>query len=79
MNVLVVGLFVCYPVHVAPACVGFGEGSDHFESYIRSLSLHLCKMLFPGLEPTTSWAQGNNFTAVPGLFFVCYHMVELVF
>ena len=51
------------PVHEAPACAGFGEGSDHFGSFVRSLSLHFCKRLFPGLEPVTSWSQGNSFTA----------------
>jgi hypothetical protein len=25
------------PVHVAPVCVGSGEGSNHFGSYVRSL------------------------------------------
>jgi hypothetical protein len=34
-------------VHVAPACAGSGEGSDHFGSYVRSLYLHFCKRLFP--------------------------------
>ena len=34
------------PVHVAPACAGSGEGSDHFGSIVRSLSLHFCKRLF---------------------------------
>jgi hypothetical protein len=34
------------PVHVAPACVGAGEGSDHFGSYVCNLSLHFCKRLF---------------------------------
>jgi hypothetical protein len=53
-------------VHVAPACVG----SDHFRSYVRSLFLHFCKRLFPGLEPMTSWSQGNNFTSAPGLPFI---------
>jgi hypothetical protein len=53
-------------VHVAPACAG----SDHFGSYIRSLSLHFYKRLFLGLEPMTSWSQGNDFTAVPGLPFM---------
>jgi hypothetical protein len=38
-------------VHVAPACAGFGEWSDHFGSYVRSLSLHFCKSLFSGIEP----------------------------
>jgi hypothetical protein len=47
-------------VHVAPTCAGFGEGSDHFVSYIRSLSLHFCKRLFPGLEPMTSHIEINN-------------------
>jgi hypothetical protein len=41
-------------VHVAPACAGSGEGSNHFGSYVRSLFLHFCKRLFPGLEPMTS-------------------------
>ncbi|XP_044343151.1 uncharacterized protein [Triticum aestivum] len=50
------------PVHVAPACAGSGEGSDHFGSIVRSLSLHFCKRLFPGLEPVTSWSQGSSFT-----------------
>jgi hypothetical protein len=79
MNIVGVGLFVCYRVHVASACIGSGEGSGRFGSYVHSISLHFCKMLFPGLEPTTSWSQGNNFTSVQGLFFVRYHMVELVF
>jgi hypothetical protein len=52
-------------VHVAPTCAGSGEGSDHFGSYVRSIFLYFCKR-FPGLEPTTSWSQGNNFTTVPG-------------
>jgi hypothetical protein len=26
------------PVHVAPTCVGSGEGFDQFEFYVRSLS-----------------------------------------
>ncbi len=57
----------------SPACAGSGEGSDHFGSYIRSLSLHFCKRLFPGLEPMTSWSQGNSFTAAPGLpFYIPY-------
>jgi hypothetical protein len=37
-------------VHVAPAYAVFGEGSDHFRSYVRSLSLHFCKSLFLGLN-----------------------------
>ena len=48
-------------VHVAPACAGSREGSDHFGSIVRSLSLHFCKRLFPGLEPVTSWSQGSSF------------------
>jgi hypothetical protein len=55
------------PVHVAPACVGSGKGFDHFGSYVCSVSLHFCKRLFPGLEPMTSWSQGNSITATPGL------------
>jgi hypothetical protein len=48
-------------VHVAPACTGYGEGSDHFGSYVHSISLHFCERLFPGLEPMTFpciFAQG---------------------
>jgi hypothetical protein len=54
---------------IAPACVGTGEGSDHFVSHVCSNSLHFCKRLFPRLEPMTSWSQGNNFTAAPRLPF----------
>jgi hypothetical protein len=56
-------------VHVAPACAGSGKESDHFGSYVLSLSLHFCKRQFPGVEPMTSWSQGNSFTPVPGLPF----------
>jgi hypothetical protein len=56
-------------VHIAPACIGYGEGSDHFGSYVRSISLHFCKRLFSGFELMTSWSQGNNFTAASGLLF----------
>jgi hypothetical protein len=28
------------PMHVAPACVWYREESDHFWSYVRSISLH---------------------------------------
>jgi hypothetical protein len=31
--------------------------------------VHLCKKLFPGLEPMTLWSNGNNFTAASGLPF----------
>jgi hypothetical protein len=47
---------------VVPTCVG----SDHFGSYVRNLSLHFCKRLFPGLEPMTPWSQSNSFTTAPG-------------
>jgi hypothetical protein len=40
-------------VHVAPACAG----SDHFGSYVCSISLHFCKRLFLGL--------GHKATALP--------------
>jgi hypothetical protein len=33
-------------MHVAPVCIGFGEGFDHFGSYVRSLSLYFYKRLF---------------------------------
>jgi hypothetical protein len=52
------------PVHVAPACAGSGEGSNHFGFYVHSISLHL------GLEPMTSWSEGSNFTAAPELPFI---------
>jgi hypothetical protein len=64
-------------VHVARACAGSGEGSDHFGSYVRSLSLHFCKRMFLGLEPMTTLSQGNNFTAAPGLPFVAVHFNDL--
>jgi hypothetical protein len=54
-------------VDVAPACAGSKEGSNHFVSYVCSISLHFCKRLFLGLEPMTSWSQGNSFTAAPRL------------
>jgi hypothetical protein len=50
------------PVHVARACARSRKRSSHFESYVRSLSLYFCKRLFSGVEPMTSWSQGNNFT-----------------
>jgi hypothetical protein len=53
------------PVHVAPACTGSRERSDHFGSYVRSLSLHFYKRLFPVLEPMTSWSQGNRCARAP--------------
>jgi hypothetical protein len=56
-------------MHVVPACVGSGEGSDHFRSYVRSLYLHFCKRLFLGLELMASWSQVNNVIAAPGLPF----------
>jgi hypothetical protein len=37
-------------MYVAPACAGSGEGSDHFGSYVCSISLHFCMRLFTGLE-----------------------------
>jgi hypothetical protein len=37
-------------MQVAPACATSREGSDHFGSYIRSLSLHFYKRLFPGFD-----------------------------
>jgi hypothetical protein len=51
-------------VHVALACAGSGEGSNHFRSYVHSLSLHFCKRLFSGFEHMTSWSQGNSFTVL---------------
>jgi hypothetical protein len=57
------------PMYVAPACAGSGKGSNHFESYVRSIYLHFSKRLFPGLEPMTLWSQVNSFTAAPRLSF----------
>jgi hypothetical protein len=44
------------PVHVAPACARSGEGSNHFESYVRNLSLHFCKRLFHYKLLATAWS-----------------------
>lgn len=38
------------------------EKPDHQESIIRSLTLHLHKMLSPLLKLMTSWSQVTNFT-----------------
>jgi hypothetical protein len=57
------------PVHVAPACTRSGEVSG---SYVRRLYLHFCKRLFLGLEPMTSWSEGNSFTNAPWLTSHCY-------
>jgi hypothetical protein len=57
-------------MHIVPACTGSGEGSDHFRSYVRSLSMHFGRRLLPGLELMTSWSQGNNITVAPGLPFI---------
>jgi hypothetical protein len=48
------------PVHVAPACAGFGKESGHFGSYVCSISLHFGKRLFLELEP-----HCHNATALP--------------
>jgi hypothetical protein len=53
-------------MHVAPTCIGSGEGCNHFGSYVLSLSLHFCKRQFSRLEHMTSWSQDNNFVAAPG-------------
>jgi hypothetical protein len=37
--------------------------------HVRSLPLHFCKRLFPGLEPMTLSSQANSFTAAPRLPF----------
>jgi hypothetical protein len=67
------------PEHVAPACARSKEGSDHFESYVRNISLYFCKRLFSGLEPMTSWSQGNSFTSAPGLIFLKYlHVITII-
>jgi hypothetical protein len=47
---------------VAPACTGSGGGSDHFGSYVRSLSLHFCMRLFPRLNPCP---RGHKAAALP--------------
>jgi hypothetical protein len=36
--------------HAAPSCAGSGAGPGHFGFYVRTLSLHFCKILFSGLE-----------------------------
>ena len=67
------------PVHVAPACAGSGEGSDHLGLFVRSLSLHFCKRLVPGLEPVTSWSQGSSFTTAPRLPFIIHNYLHSKF
>jgi hypothetical protein len=32
-------------MHIASACVGFGEGTDHFDSHVRNISLYFYKKL----------------------------------
>ena len=67
-------------MHVAPACAGSREGSDHFGSIVRSLSLHFCKSLFPGLEPVTSWSQGSSFyhcAKAPLLYYIHAYRNEI--
>jgi hypothetical protein len=65
------------PVHIAPACAGSREESDHFGSCVHSLSLHFYKRLFLRLEPMTSWSQGNSFIAAPGLPFFIHDCVTI--
>jgi hypothetical protein len=60
------------PVHVVSV-----EGSDHFGSYVRNISLYFYKRLFPGLEPITSLSQDNSFTAAPGLPFIKGSLVHV--
>jgi hypothetical protein len=57
-------------VHVALAYVGYGDESDHFESYVHNFFLHFYMRLFLGLELMTLYSQGNNFTAILELPFV---------
>jgi hypothetical protein len=66
-------------MHLAPAYAGSGEWSNHFGSYVRSNFMHFCRRLFPGLEPITSWSQGNSFTAVLGLPFNTSNSTKLKF
>jgi hypothetical protein len=58
---------------------GSEEGSDHFGFFVCSLSLHFCKRLFPGLQPTTSLSQGNNITTAPGLPFSFFYQDDTFF
>jgi hypothetical protein len=53
-------------VHVAPACAGSREGSDHFVSYVRRVSLlqEVVSRLNPWPHGYNS--QGNIFTTVAG-------------
>jgi hypothetical protein len=48
-------------VYVAPAYAKSRERSDHFGSYVRSISLYFYERPFSGLEPMTLWSQDNNF------------------
>jgi hypothetical protein len=47
-------------MHVAPACTRSAEGSDHFRSYVHSLSLYFYKRLFPGIVLQWLFIVGNN-------------------
>jgi hypothetical protein len=49
-------------MHVAPTYARYGEGSDHFGSYVRKIFLYFYRSPFSGLGPMTSSSQGNNFT-----------------
>jgi hypothetical protein len=55
-------------MHVAPVCTG----SNHFVSYVQPFPTFLQEagqIPLTGLEPMTSWSQGDSFTAAPGLPF----------
>jgi hypothetical protein len=55
-------------MHVAPVCTG----SNHFGSYVQPFPAFLQEagqIPLTGLEPMTSWSQGDSFMAAPGLPF----------
>jgi hypothetical protein len=63
-------------MHVAPTCVGSGEGFSHFGSYVHSISLHFCKRLFSGLEPMTPCTRaplqkGIKLISLLGIMYDC--------
>jgi hypothetical protein len=50
----------CVPVCAGPRKVGVGPIWVYRTQPFPALAT--CKRLFPQLEPTTSWSQGNSFT-----------------
>jgi hypothetical protein len=59
--------------HVKKICDGNmggvgGRIQPHFRSNVCSLFHPILQRLISGVQPMTSWTQGNNFTATPGIY-----------